>query len=685
LHPEPNPERLPAHMTDDVDNSKMNAIVAKQAAWDSKFEDVEKKESELLTTQWSMMREQLRSLTTDLAKAQVEIEALKKANAQMTVMFKKQLQETDAELEKEKLDRAAGDDKLQKQIDELKKALADEAKARQADMDKLKDWVKGKIDPLEKSLIDKNNQLADALKDLEKLKADVDHLSKKIDPLADGIKKEGESRKALEDDLKKALKDLEEALKNQMRDRDAGVDAQIKALKNALDKEKGDRDKGDKDLSDILKKLQKLVEPYADELKDLANKIRELDNTVHPRLNEHKKALDKSDGDRVAGHNNLGQKIADLAKKLESEVSARAALQDDMEQMLEALRAKLRALIKEQVDAANAKTDALGHALHDELDKEKADRAAGDDALEKEIGALKKSLDDKIKAALENLKALEEKLRDELLDLERKGEAKMMAKVDDLAKQLASLRDAIMAFISEEDTTDESIINAEDANLEDLGKLFKDVGERFLGQYSAPRRHIKTSKRNCKNILAGLGDAAPTPAPATRELGPPPEPIKIVPKLSDDHKKKLKEILDRNRVLLVFHDVNGKEVRHDDDLSEVGSAQLKLKELIDFKPVHHGKTPTAIYKDDEKTTAVLGDIADVLQIYSSATVMIEGHTATPPEKMDNWAHELAKNRADKVKDTVCGHGIDPKRLSTKGCPGNLGDNHPDVKLKITGF
>jgi len=676
--------QVAAYNPDDVDSSKMNAIVAKQAAWDSKFEDVEKKESELMTTQWSMMREQLRSLTTDLAKAQVEIEALKKAQAQATIMFKKQLQDTDSELEKEKLDRAAGDDKLQKQIDELKKALADEAKARQADMDKLKDWVKGKIDPLEKSLIDKNNQLADALKELEKLKADVDHLTKKIDPLADGIKKEGEARKGLEDDLRKALKDLEDALKNQMRDRDAGVDAQIKALKNALDKERGDRDKGDKDLSDALKKLQKLVEPYADELKDLANKIRELDNTVHPRLNEHKKALDKSDGDRVAGHNNLAQKIADLAKKLEAEVGARAALQDDMEQMLEALRSKLRALIKEQVDAANAKTDALGHALHDELDKEKADRAAGDDSLEKEIQALKKNLDDKIKAALDNLKALEEKLRDELLDLERKGEAKMMAKVDDLAKQLASLRDAIMAFISEEDTTDESIINAEDANLEDLGKLFKDVGERFLGQYGAPRRQVKTAKRNCRTILGGLGDVAPPVPSATRDLAPP-EPIKIVPKLSDDNKAKLKEILARNRVLLLFHDIYGNEVRHDDDLSEVGSAQLKLKDAIDFKPVHHGKTPTAIYKDEDKTTGVLGDIADVLSIYSSATVTIEGHTATPPEKMDSWAHELARNRADKVKETVCSHGTDPKRLSTKGCPGNLGDNHPDVKLKITGF
>jgi len=486
-------------MADD-DTSKL-AIIQKQKTWDAKFEDVEKKESELMTTQWSMMREQLRSLTTDLAKAQVEIEALKKANAQMTVMFKKQLQDTDDELEKEKVTRAAGDDNLQKQIDELKKQLAAEQKDRQNDEDKLKEFIKGKVDPLEKGLADTNKKVADATKDIDKLKSDVDLLDKKIDPLADSIKKEGDNRKALEDDLRKALKDLEDALKNQMKDGDAALDAQLKALKAALDKEKVDRDAGDKSLGDLIKKLQKLVEPYADELKDLANKIRELDNTVHPRLNEHKKALDKSDADRVSGHNNLAQKLADLAKKLEAEVGARAALQDDMEQMLEALRSKLRSLIQEQINAVNNKMDALGHALHDELDQEKADRAAGDAALEKEIAALKQGLDDKLKKALDDLKALEDKLRDEILDLEKKAEAALGGKVDDLAKQIQIIRDALNEFIKEEDLTDDALVATDESNMDMLGKLFKDVGERFIDQSKAPRRKTGMPKRNCKDLL----------------------------------------------------------------------------------------------------------------------------------------------------------------------------------------
>jgi len=150
-------------------------------------------------------------------------------------------------------------------------------------------------------------------------------------------------------------------------------------------------------------------------------------------------------------------------------------------------------------------------------------------------------------------------------------------------------------------------------------------------------------------------------------------------------RKKLKEILARDRVILRFISADGSEVAHDDDSAEITDASIKLKESIDFKPVHHGKKPVASYKDEDKTVGVLGDVADILAIYSSATVVVEGHTATPPEKMDSWAHELAKNRADKVKSSVVTHGVDSKRLSAKGLPGNLGDGHPDVKLKIVGF
>jgi len=82
------------------------------------------------------------------------------------------------------------------------------------DLDRMMDWVKGKVDPLNKGSGDVNKKAADATKDLDKLKGEVDLLENKTDPLDDAIKKAGGNRKALEDDLRKAIKDLEDTWKN---------------------------------------------------------------------------------------------------------------------------------------------------------------------------------------------------------------------------------------------------------------------------------------------------------------------------------------------------------------------------------------------------------------------------------------------------------------------------------------
>jgi len=131
------------------------------------------------------------------------------------------------------------------------------------DLDKMKDWVKGKVEPWKKGSGDVNKKAADLLEN-------------KTDPLADAIKKEGDIRKALEDDLRKAINDIEDTWKHQLNDTAAGLNAQLKTLKAALDKEKVERDTGDNRLGDLIKELQAMLEPYADELrahalKDLAN------------------------------------------------------------------------------------------------------------------------------------------------------------------------------------------------------------------------------------------------------------------------------------------------------------------------------------------------------------------------------------------------------------------------------
>merc|ERR1719246_316486 len=114
------------------------------------------------------------------------------------------------------------------------------------------------------------------------------------------------------------------------------------------------------------------------------------------------------------------------------------------------------------------------------------------------------------------------------------------------------------------------------------------------------------------------------------ELAPEPSAPAVQPVVSAENDAKLKDVFGSNRVELVMTQEGGKEF--------VGS--LVLKEQIDFKGVHHGDKAVPKSKEEKKAMAILGDVADILNIYDTATLIVEGHTATPPEKMDQWAHDL---------------------------------------------
>jgi len=151
------------------------------------------------------------------------------------------------------------------------------------------------------------------------------------------------------------------------------------------------------------------------------------------------------------------------------------------------------------------------------------------------------------------------------------------------------------------------------------------------------------------------------------------------PELTTEQSEQLQKVLNSKRVELVMHTGS-------DSQAESGAvASVKLNETIQFKGVHHGDQPIAEFKDKSKALEILGDVATIMKLYNTAILLVEGHTATPPERMDQWAHDLAGNRAEKVKAALEDLGVDSTRLRSVGLPGNLGSGKVDTVLKITSF
>lgn len=117
--------------------------------------------------------------------------------------------------------------------------------------------------------------------------------------------------------------------------------------------------------------------------------------------------------------------------------------------------------------------------------------------------------------------------------------------------------------------------------------------------------------------------------------------------------------------------------------------QILLKTSIPFEPVL--KSPnmnmlgvTAWYTDPKQAYSVLLDVAEMCKILPFSSFLIEGHTlhGSALTEIDEFAYEVADSRALKVMETLIDFGVPAGRLEALGLPGILGNNSPDVVVKL---
>lgn len=117
---------------------------------------------------------------------------------------------------------------------------------------------------------------------------------------------------------------------------------------------------------------------------------------------------------------------------------------------------------------------------------------------------------------------------------------------------------------------------------------------------------------------------------------------------------------------------------------DLETKQFRILEPIEFKACHITASmqhaPPAEFADPDAATAVLVDLAMLLNYVTNAIVLIEGHTAGGTNAVNNLGFEIASERAEKVVEVLLAHGVAEHRLESKGKPGILGDNRFDVKV-----
>jgi len=649
------------------------------------LEDMEAKEMELMRSERKLIREQLQSLGKELTIITWEMENFKRTTLETQTKMRAVMNETMSELEEEKQARKSLADHVDQDIKKVKDELEQEKKDRIAGDERNAKELAKELQVVHAALDVQRKDTDRVDRELKELKDKLGAFPGQMEQLSDAIKKEVADRKAAEEPLIDNVRALREALNKELRELGDEHGKGLKGLKDLMDREKSGRENDVEDLKNQIGDIHRDVSPFAKQVPGLHTKLKDLGDLMHPQLKDHKDNLNKHKDDTSDKTKKIDQNIADLLKRIEGEAAARKDMMDELEQMQTGFRTKIRGMVTDEADKAKKDRDALAQGLDD---ANKKNKNLGDELakLLDQLGGLKKGLD-----------GCTDSINNGQADMDQKGK-----KVDELAKTLADLRNALEQGISDEKADFEMLFAFLEQHCTGLESLFSDLGHRLLNTGGLRRRttiHFTSRTSVTTSLTTSLTTDSPKKAepepPKMRELPAPvkkepevkkapvkkePE-VKKVPKLSEESHTKLKDILAGGRVALL---ADGGSHSADNE-AEVREFQLKLNSTISFKKIHHGQNPDAIFSDEKSSTAMLKDVAGIMEVYPTATVQIEGHTATPDDKMDSWAQTLADNRARKVKSTIEDLGVPSSRLLASGMPGHLGDGHNDVKLKVVKF
>jgi len=356
-----------------------------------------------------------------------------------------------------------------------------------------------------------------------------------------------------------------------------------------------------------------------------------------------------------------------------TDANERRSLVEDMER-LQASARTIQRNVNEQSELATQAREALERSLQSQLEKECHLREEQQEAVQNTIADQNTALSAKIVDMKSGLAELERRLREGIAARDRDGEAGQARRADELAKQIRQLRDSTRDDLAKEREERERTTISIEEHISALDHFLQDVGEHLLG--NALRRARSTSMRAysmSQSIPRAISFDGSRDASSVFKL----------PELHGEKQERLKEILNMNRVELSFNSANDSDP--DSHTKSPAGASIKLKKTIDFEPVHHGESPIACFKDEEQAMRVLADVAEIMKLYHTASLLIEGHTATPDEKVDKWAQELAQSRADKVRSTLLSLDMEAERLRAVGRPGHHGSGKHDVLLKIANF
>jgi len=500
------------------------------------------------------------------------------------------------------------------------------------------------------------------------------------------------------------------------------------SLRDALSQDKARFEQACEQCRAEAGEARRQCEALAQELAPLRSRLEEA-HEVLPKLRDLQRAIDKLSAEQALSKSVVDSRLVEVG--LEG-----AAREEELQKALAASRAQTQALLAKQAENSRLMSEALLADFQGQLEKEAASREAQAAHLEQRV---RLQLEDRVDAVQRAVAAVErqQKQREGHTERVTRSSSGNSPRHEELVRQIRDLREAFITNLANEKAEREVSIKELQGKVGNIGFLFAEVGQKFTQgsrkpspaatpngaraltptqQWAAPRGDLRRPfafGAPASGAPLRPGHLSPTATLGVQEPASPGtsagEPPQTPPELTEAQQRSLRHVLGHQRVELVLEppaassrDPAGaadyaatgvgrlraleEQVRAlEDRVRGLGTAELRLKQPLEFRPALRLEPAAACFEQEGLAVEILQDVAEVLKVYRTATVLIEGHAEVPLERMDRWSTEVAMGRAELVKATIARFGVDPQRLETRGLPEHTSNPGQAVTLKIPSF
>jgi len=440
-----------------------SSLARHRAEASKELEAMEEKELELKRRGEALVRDQISGLGRELAMAITDFDAFKKVTLEGLKKMQATINEQAVELEAEKESRKQLERSFEDRVKSLNDELEQEKKDRAAGDERVLKDTRKEIQPLKEGIDAKTREIANLDREVQRLMGMINNFPSQLEKISESLRREIADRKAAEEPIMDAIRRLRDQLMKEIKELSEGHGAAVKTLRDHFDKEKSDRDIMHEETRNMINEINRDFGPHVKQIPLLTGKFKDLHDTLHPKLKDHKDELDRHRDLTTDVHKKHDQLLTDLLKKIDAESAARNNMMDELEQMNTGFRTKMRSLMNEESEKQKKEIEGVRITIKDvETRAKKTD--------EQVVGMM-----DQVATNKKNCETCIETTNIFKMDIER-----MLRKVDEVTQKVADLKVALNQGLSDRKDEIDSLSILLDQHISTLESLFHDLGERLL-------------------------------------------------------------------------------------------------------------------------------------------------------------------------------------------------------------